>query len=81
MVTSCELARAVWVVKETVTDLPVARGMRSAAAMVIDTPVIWPPRAGHPQVPTKSVVVETAMPVEAEAAIIPVKVAPVRVKV
>ena len=39
MVTMSAIARAVRVVKVTVTDLPVRAGERSAAAMVIDTPV------------------------------------------
>ena len=37
--------------KTTVTALPVAPGRRSAAAMVIETPVTWPP-SGPEETPT-----------------------------
>jgi len=63
IVTNCPLVRANWVVKLTVTDLPVAAGTRSAAAMLTETPVIWPPRG--PEVApalTKSVSELTVMP-------------------
>ena len=55
---------AVMVVKANVTDLPVARGTRSDAAIVNDTPVTCPP--SHPDgapVLAKSFVVLTVMPV------------------
>ena len=58
-VTSCPLARAVWVVKLTVTDLPVAAGTRSATAMVNATAMTCPPIAGVLATPARSVVVPT----------------------
>ncbi len=67
-------------VNANVTDLPVASGKRSPAAIVKDTPVTWPPRAGYPQVPARSVVVLTLIPLE-EAEMGPPIVAPVRVMV
>ena len=39
------------------------------------TPVTWPPRAGYPQVPARSVLVLTLMPLE-EAGVGPPMVAP-----
>ena len=55
---------AVVMVKASVTALPVASGTRSAAAIVSDTPVTWPPSDpdGAPAL-TKSLLVLTVMPV------------------
>ena len=55
---------AVAVVKASVTDLPLARGTRSAAAIVSDTPVTRPPSDpdGAPSL-AKSLLVLTVTPV------------------
>ncbi len=45
MTTVCVFTSAVAVVNETVTGLFVARGIRSVAAIFIETPVTCPPRA------------------------------------
>ena len=71
--------RAVAVAKVKVMDLPVAPGTRSAAAMVKETPVTWPPRA--PDVtPTlaASLLVDTLIPVVLPTVAGP-KVTPLRV--
>ena len=80
METNCVLVRAVWVVKPTVTDLPVAKGMRSTAAMLTPMPVTWPPSATIAPVAGMSVDVDTVTPL-AEPAMGPPKVAPVRVRI
>ena len=76
MVTSCELASVVWVVKATVTDLPIAKGMRSAVAMVKVTQETAPPSATVAAVAGKSVVVDIVTP-QVVAAMGPPMVAPV----
>ena len=61
------LARAVWVMKLTVTDLPVAVGTRSAAATVKVTPETTPPICGVLAPPIMSAVVWTPKLNEAQA--------------
>jgi len=83
-VTSCALARTVWVVKLTVTDLPVAAGTRSAAATENDTPVTWPPIIGRMAPPERSNGVLTAkllLQAPVRATVFAGMVAPVRVRV
>jgi len=77
MVTCFPGSNGVWVVKLTMTDLPVAPGMRSEAEMTKDTAETWPPSAGAAPVPGASLDVDTVTPL-AEAAMIPPRVAPVR---
>ena len=77
METAFPFSRLVAVLNETVTDLPVAPGMRSEAEMSKDTAEIWPPSAGAAPVPGASLDVDTVTPL-AEAAMIPPRVAPVR---
>ena len=71
--------RAVVMVKANVTDLPLASGTRSAAAIVIDTPVTCPPSDpdGAPAL-AKSLLVLTVMPVGLPAVAAP-NVTPLRV--
>ena len=80
MVTSCPESNGVWVVKLTVTDLPIAPGMRSEAEMTKDTAETWPPSAGAVPVPGASIDVDTDTPL-AEAAMGPPMVTPERVTV
>ena len=63
---------AVAVVKASVTDLPLARGTRSAAAIVSDTPVTRPPSDpdGAPAL-AKSLLVLTVTPVALPAVAAP----------
>ena len=70
---------AVAVVKANVTDLPLASGTRSAAAIVNDTPVTCPPSDpdGAPAL-AKSLLVLTVMPVGLPAVAAP-NVTPLRV--
>ena len=77
METNCPLVRKVWVVKPTVTDLPVEKGMGSAAAAK-ETPLTWPPIATVAPVAGESVVVDTVKPQDV-AAIGPPRVTPVNV--
>ena len=79
METAFPFSRLVAVLNETVTDLPVAPGMRSAAAMAKDTDEIWPPSAGAAPVPGRSVDVDTVTPL-AQEAVRPPRTAPVRVR-
>ena len=70
---------AVMMVKANVTDLPLASGTRSAAAIVIDTPVTCPPSDpdGAPAL-ARSLLVLTVMPVGLPAVAAP-NVTPLRV--
>ena len=70
---------AVMMVKANVTDLPVASGTRSDAAIVNDTPVTCPPNEpdGAPAL-AKSLLVPTVMPVGLPAVAAP-NVTPLRV--
>ena len=71
---------AVAMVKAKVTDLPVASGTRSAAAIISDTPVTRPPSdpEGDPT-SVKSLLVLTVMPVSLPAVAGP-NVTPLRVR-
>ncbi len=81
MVTRSPTARAVWVVKVTVTALPIAAGERSAAAMVIETPLTCIPivPVGAPAL-IKSFVDATKIPVMDPAVGAPI-VTPVKTRV
>ena len=71
--------RAVAVAKVKVMVFPVAPGMRSAAAMVKETPVTWPPSVPV-STPTlaKSLLVDTVIPVALPTVAAP-NVTPLRV--